>query len=202
LASSKEFRNAIWPLCGHVSAKKKPKWPVKRKCPKKQREKNDLPLSSTFGPRRKAGEGGRYDFHRGIDIPVEKGKYVPVFAISDGYVMIAGTPEAYPDDVLVQIRHSRPGYETLECDDVGCYHSNYMHMDLSTMAAEVGKTVKKGSFLGYVDPFYRNKDGELFPHLHFEIRNGSKFEPRTRWQRDAIHPLQVLPYEEGEIPVI
>lgn len=42
--------NAIWPLSGNSTP--------------------DLPQSSPFGPRLKASEAFRYDFHRGLDLPV------------------------------------------------------------------------------------------------------------------------------------
>ncbi|MEN8219422.1 MAG: hypothetical protein ABFS56_24320 [Pseudomonadota bacterium] len=57
------------------------------------------------------------------------------------------------------------------------------------------EAVEKGQLLGYVNPNYRNNNDELFPHLHFEIRNSPGFDKYSAWQRDAIHPLRVLPYK-------
>ena len=77
----------------------------------------DFPLSSTFGPRQKASEDYRYDFHRGIDIPADCGH--PVYAIADGEVRLAGD-YSYYSDRMVQIRHNKPGG--------GYYYSNYIHL--------------------------------------------------------------------------
>lgn len=65
----------------------------------------DFPLSSTFGPRLKASEACRYDFHRGIDIPVPCD--TPVRAIADGTVRLPGDYDSHTDR-LVQIRHDKP----------------------------------------------------------------------------------------------
>ena len=40
----------------------------------------------------------RYDFHRGVDIPIQVG--TPVVAIDDGTVRIAGSHPAYSDGVV------------------------------------------------------------------------------------------------------
>ena len=40
----------------------------------------------------------RYDFHRGVDIPIPIG--TPLVAIDDGIVRIAGSHQAYSDGVV------------------------------------------------------------------------------------------------------
>ena len=40
----------------------------------------------------------RYDFHRGVDIPIQVG--TPVVAIDNGTVRIAGSDPAYSDGVV------------------------------------------------------------------------------------------------------
>ena len=40
----------------------------------------------------------RYDFHRGVDIPIPIG--TPLVAIDDGTVRIAGSHQAYNDGVV------------------------------------------------------------------------------------------------------
>jgi murein DD-endopeptidase MepM/ murein hydrolase activator NlpD len=62
----------------------------------------DAPLSSTFGPRLKASESFRYDFHRGVDVPTPIGS--AVHAIAEGTVRIAGEHPGY-SDLLVQVVH-------------------------------------------------------------------------------------------------
>ena len=182
-----------WPLCGRISENPPLNWNDTDGCPSQRwgnSDDTDLPLSSTFGPRQKASENFRYDYHRGIDIPTEVG--TPVFAIADGMVMIAGNHSSYSDP-LIQIRHYRPGYSS--CAKVGCYYSNYLH--LGKWVVSVDKPVSKGELIGYSGQAIGG-----FSHLHFEIRNPLSFDYFSSWQRDAIHPLQVLPYSEPSVPTI
>ena len=44
---------------------------------------------------------------------------------------------------------------------------------------------------------YTGASASLFEHLHFEIRNAPAFDTLSRWQRDAINPLGVLPYQDS-----
>lgn len=190
--SSQDFDQVTtWPLCGRISETPPPDWVDG--CPSERwgnSDYTDLPLSSTFGPRQKASDNFRYDFHRGIDIPTAIG--TPIFAIADGIVKKAGYNPAYYD-AIVQIRHYRPGYSS--CHNVGCYYSNYIHLDSWTVSAN--QTVSKGELIGYTGV---NASG--FAHLHFEIRNSPSFDYYSAWQRDAIHPLHVLPYSEPSLPSI
>jgi murein DD-endopeptidase MepM/ murein hydrolase activator NlpD len=232
LASAQEFDpEAIWPLCGHISHFETPSdWdPADPTCPDGETRfdaywegkpdkpeyyygyYNDLPLSSTFGPRRKKSENNRYDYHRGIDIPTDSsGSYefakMPVFAIADGHVrtveekeyQLPGDSKTYTK-YRVHIRHYRPERES--CIDVGCYYSDYMHLYSTAEKLPVGKglniKVDKGEFIGYTG---RSESG--FEHLHFEIRNARSSDPYSGWQRDAIHPLNVLPYISSNKPEI
>lgn len=179
-----------WPLCGHITQAPPPSWQPQDGCPSDrwgQPEVNDAPFSSTFGPRQKASENFRYDFHRGIDIPTESG--TPIFAITDGVVKKAGYDVAYTDP-LVQIRHYRPGHQNKCKGGEGCYVSNYQH--LAQWTVSVGQTVSKGQLIGYT-----GQSSSGFPHLHFEIRDApGTHDAYSAWQRDAIHPLQVLPYPD------
>jgi murein DD-endopeptidase MepM/ murein hydrolase activator NlpD len=194
LASASQFDNlSIWPLCGRISENPPLGWNETDGCPLIRwgnSDYTDLPLSSTFGPRQKASKDYQYDYHRGIDIPTEVG--TPVFAIADGVVMIAGNHSSYSDP-LVQIRHYRPDYSS--CNNVGCYYSNYIHLE--KWVVSTNQSVSKGTLIGYTG---KGVDG--FPHLHFEIRNPLSFDSFSSWQRDAIHPLQVLPYTDPSVPTI
>ncbi len=194
IASSQDFdQTPNWPLCGRISEAPPTGWVETDGCPKERwgnADYTDLPLSSTFGPRQKASEAYRYDYHRGIDIPTPIG--TPVFAIADGIVRIAGNQTAYSDP-LIQIRHYRPGYSS--CKNVGCYYSNYQHLNDWTVS--VKQTVSKGELIGYT-----GVSDSGFAHLHFEIRNSPSFDYYSAWQRDAIHPLHVLPYSDSSVPSI
>ena len=164
---------------------------------------NEHVFSSTFGPRLKASEDLRYDFHRGIDIPCDC--ETPLHAIADGVIRLAGDYSFYSDRV-VQIRHYKPGSggscTNEDGVNTGCYYSNYLHL---TSVAEnpetgqpyqVGDSVQKGDVIAYSgesgieDSGDCNPNGGGFNHLHFEIREGGIN------QRHTIHPLQVLPYPD------
>ena len=122
-------------------------------------------------------------FIRGIDMAAPLN--TPVFAMTGGVVRIAGQHSAYADP-LVAIRHYRPG-SWGDCRPNGCYHSFYLH--LSSWAVSRGEVVKKGQLIGYT-----GESSNGFKHLHFEIRNARPDDPFSSWQRDAVHPLRILPY--------
>jgi hypothetical protein len=168
LAGNSAMADYIWPITGSVP--------------------DDL--SSTFGPRLKASESYRYDFHRGIDIPADC--YTEVRAIADGTVRLSGYYDGVYSDRLVQVRHTKL--------EGGYYYSNYMH--LASASVKEDKEVKQGRIIGYsgesnigdtgaCDPANSN-----FDHLHFEIRDEGLY------QKDAIHPLIYLPYDEATSPQV
>ncbi|MCY3410458.1 MAG: M23 family metallopeptidase [Candidatus Heimdallarchaeota archaeon] len=130
----------------------------------------NFPLSSTFGPRLKASENYRYDYHRGIDIPTPVG--TPVVAIADGLVRLSGNYSYYADTVIqVQHQHMDP--------HIQYFYANYLH--LSEVIVEEGDSVAQGDILGY-------SGTTGFDHLHFEIREGGIY------QQNCTHPLEYLPY--------
>lgn len=129
----------------------------------------DAAISSPYGPRLKASEGFRYDFHQGIDIQTPVGTLIR--AVADGEVRIAGNHSSYQDP-LVQLKHQG-----------GAFYSNYMH--LSSWSVAVGQQVKKGEVIGA-----SGAGDSGFPHLHFEIRAGSV------WRKNCVNPFRFLPYED------
>jgi murein DD-endopeptidase MepM/ murein hydrolase activator NlpD len=182
-----------WPLCGRISEAPPQNWIDSDGCPAERWGNvnfTDWPIASPFGPRPLASENDRYDFHRGIDIAAAEG--TPVFAIADGVVRIAGDHSSYSDP-LVQLRHFRPGQTS--CDNVGCYHSNYMHLTQAVVAVDAA--VNKGDLIGYT-----GSSASGFAHLHFEIRDAPGFDKFSSWQRDCVHPLQVLPYQSAATPTV
>ncbi len=190
MVQAAEFDAAMaWPLCGRISEAPPVGWQESDGCPVDRHgnaDYTDLPLSSTYGPRWLASENRRYDFHRGLDIASSIG--TPVFAITDGVVRIAGTHSSY-EDPLVQLRHYRPGHSS--CTNVGCYHSNYMHMDSVVVA--VDQLVTKGQLIGYT-----GKSKSDFEHLHFEVRDAPAYDVYSNWSRDAVHPLGILPFTSSD----
>lgn len=150
-------------------------------------------LSSTLGPRQKASESYRYDWHRGIDIPAPCG--TPVYAISDGVVNKAGSVNTGYSDRMLQIKHRKPGISPAQY-----YYSNYLHLNsVSTNPAtqqlwKVGDVITKGLQLGTtgdseigLNGICQPGDAGGFDHLHFEIRDGGNLSLH------AVHPLLVFP---------
>lgn len=137
----------------------------------------DYPLNSTFGPRLKLSEEGRYDFHRGIDIPVAM--ETVVCATADGEIFRAGDYPHYSDRIVV-IRHDIDGQR---------YHTYYAHLH-SVMVKE-GDKVKRGQPVAL-----SGKSASGFPHLHMEIRRGSNY------QKNSLHPLSFLAYPDQGGPTI
>ena len=174
--------NILWPLCGRIDYLDSD---IADTCTNRQgAEFNDWPLAYGFGPRLLRTEQDRYDFHRGLDIATEYG--TPIYAVTDGIVRVAGAHSSYMDNLII-LRHYRPG--STSCIPDGCYHSLYMH--LSDWRVQVGDSVKKGQLIGFT-----GSSIGMWPHLHFEIRNASKDDPYSYWQRDSINPLHVLPHPE------
>jgi hypothetical protein len=138
----------------------------------------DGPLSSTFGPRLKASEGDRYDFHRGIDIPAPLG--TAAHAIADGRIRIGGSHPSY-SDMIVQVEHAK--------ESGGLYYSNYIHLSESLVTED--QIVEAGDIIGRT-----GLGASGFPHLHFEIRDEDLF------QQNAINPFTFLPYADISVPTV
>lgn len=176
-----------WPLCGRIAENPPTGWDQSQGCPSVRwgdPDFADYPFSTTFGPRLLVSQNLRYDFHRGIDIPADVG--TPIFAIARGVVRTAGNSSSFSDPV-VQIRHFRPDTWG-SCEPKGCYHSIYLH--LTEWLVSEGEVVEKGQLIGL--------SGETagFGHLHFEIREARPEDPKSSWQRDAVHPLRFMPYND------
>lgn len=144
----------------------------------------DLPQSSPFGPRLKASEGLRYDFHRGIDLPTPIG--TPAYAIADGVVERAGFYPGVYDDLVVQVRTAllfEDGDGTATLREV---YATYLHMLDNTV--HVGDAVERGDLIGHTNASLTE---DAFEHLHFEIRYGGSR------QSNCINPWHLLPYDDG-----
>jgi len=180
-------REFLWPLCGHITQRPPVSWQATDGCPDNRwnEDFSDFPLSSTFGPRQKASESFRYDFHRGIDIPTPSG--TPIFAVKAGLVTRAGNNPQFVD-MGVTLQHYDSN--SIDCDASACIHSLYIHM--SDVVVIEGQQVEKGELLGYSGTTPLGID-----HLHFEIRQSpGQHDPLSAWQRDAVHPFRVLPLQE------
>ena len=138
-------------------------------------------VSNTFGPRWKNSEYGRYDWHRGIDLPCTAG--APVYAAAAGVATIAGVTSAYSDP-LVQLKHAG----TDAAGNPYVYYTNYLHANESLLAVGVGDTVAAGARIGGC-----GKSVSGFYHVHFELREGGLF------QQHCVHPLRLLPWHTQRV---
>jgi hypothetical protein len=189
------------PVAGHDRTV----WPVPRR-----------PLSSPFGPRLKASEGYRYDFHRGIDIPGNRGE--PVVAMAGGEVFRTyregDRSSPYPEaGNVVVLRHRAAVPIPFHGRAFTRYYSLYFHLDAIEvdMATPGGpySSIAAGERLGTLG----QSGTTTFDHLHFEIRIGTTCsreyqiahpdEPCASTfgatpQDPHVNPLRFLPYPETD----
>lgn len=128
-------------------------------------------LSSTFGPRIRQSTQD-YDFHRGIDIHATTGD--AVVAAFDG--TLHGV-RLFPDGGLsVVIDHELPEPVLFHGRPVRAFHTFSMHLDTVTAeisaaaAADEPLKIPAGSVIGTAGESGATTD----PHLHFEVRLGSR----------------------------
>ena len=133
-------------------------------------------ILSPFGPRQKASDGFRHDFHRGIDIPGASGE--PVVAMADGEAYrtyFENDPgRSFPNGGnVVILRHTFDQPYPFHGMDFTTYYSLYLHLDeiLVNTATPGGPygPVSKGVGIGTLG----QTDDTVFDHLHFEIRVGT-----------------------------
>ncbi len=151
---------------------------------------NSTVFSSAFGPRLKASENFRYDFHRGIDIPGNVGD--PVGSIADGVVdavYYEGEEDnPYPNGgTVVVVKHTMDTPFLFHDLAYTEYYSLYMHLD--SVAVEEGKNLSRGEGLGVIG----HTGPTTFDHLHFEIRIGSRCSREYQKQHPDAHCSKVFP---------
>lgn len=129
-------------------------------------------VRSGFGPRRLGSEGGRDDFHLGVDIAGDAGD--PVLAVADGVVTGLVFDAESTSGTLLVVEHVLAA----PVDWAGRTHDKlyavYAHMR-SVDVAE-GDAVTAGQVLGGMGA-EGDADG---PHLHFEARLGTWCTQRWR----------------------
>jgi murein DD-endopeptidase MepM/ murein hydrolase activator NlpD len=120
--------------------------PASRFTPRFQRPLKALKVNSGFGKRR-----GRP--HHGLDLQAHEG--TPIYAAEKGIVVFAGfNIDGYGETVI--LRH------------VGGYATLYAHT--SALRVQVGDRVGKGDCIAYA-----GQSGHASgPHLHFELRDGTR----------------------------
>jgi murein DD-endopeptidase MepM/ murein hydrolase activator NlpD len=115
------------------------------------------PVTSTYGMRRHPILGYRR-MHSGMDFGGGYG--APIYAVTDGLVMIAGRHGGYGN--YVRIAHG------------GGLGSGYGHM--SRIAVAPGQRVVRGQVIGYIG----STGLSTGPHLHYELyRNGAAVNPAS-----------------------
>jgi murein DD-endopeptidase MepM/ murein hydrolase activator NlpD len=110
-------------------------------------------LTSGFGMRRHPLLGYT-KMHTGLDFGAPPG--TPIRAAASGTVEVAGRHGAY--GIAVELRHANK-FETL-----------YAHMSKLAAGVRPGSRVNQGQVIGYVGSTGRSTG----PHLHYEVRVGSK----------------------------
>ena len=132
-------------------------------------------MATSFGPR---VNYRKWDFHDGIDLPAPRG--TPICAARGGQVLYAGDggEDGYSSrHVVLQVDDPADGAEDL--------YLVYLHLD--SYLVNTGDEVILGQQIGTV-----GDDDATYPHLHFEIRKGDRFEI------NSLHPLDYLPYADME----
>jgi murein DD-endopeptidase MepM/ murein hydrolase activator NlpD len=101
--------------------------------------------------------------HKGIDIYAEKG--TPVIAVAAGIILGSYSEPFYGDHIIID--HGRDGKGVT-------VSSRYLHLD--ERIVNKGDRITRGQKIGTL-----GSSGILasYPHLHFEIRVGPKFESRN-----------------------
>lgn len=150
-------------------------------------------INSPFGPRVRASAGSIYEFHPGIDFQADIG--TPVYAAASGTVRLLTddvgctitaanataspcTSQPYPDGGrIVQLDHGNKLY------------TNYLHLSQQAAGLVTGSAVTSGQLIGYTGDTGQTD----FPHLHFEVRDGSYYSTSVK------NPLGYLPWS-GDQP--
>lgn len=143
---------SVFVLAPHVQAEIQLDWPLAH-------EEGETPvISSAFGPRKQMSEGGRYDFHRGLDLPAEIG--TDVFAAASGAVhRVYFEANSSYDSPTVILKHYNGEQK---------YYTWYSHLSWVNPDLERGAEVLQGEKIAEV-----GDEGASYSHLHFELRVGS-----------------------------
>jgi murein DD-endopeptidase MepM/ murein hydrolase activator NlpD len=129
-------------------------------------------ISSPFGPRLKASDANRYDFHRGIDFPGTAGD--SVYAIDDGelYAAYPDGSATYPDGGNVVVISHEVDPFTFQGETVTQMYAVYLHLQDFGAAAQAYLNEGTQSVVAADDVIgTMGQSGDTdFVHLHFEVR--------------------------------
>ncbi|MFN7143072.1 MAG: M23 family metallopeptidase [Myxococcota bacterium] len=124
-----------------------------------------LRVESGFGPRRMPLEDGREDFHLGLDYDAPEG--TPVFAVADGVVARVDAGGESDGNVLY-VEHPLDPPVTWHGATLDRFYAVYGH--LSAFSVSEGDPVATGQLVASVGDTGAARE----PHLHFEIRLGTR----------------------------
>lgn len=186
---------SIWPYSGNAASSNSSlelNWPVNYVEPWTK-------INSPFGPRLKASENNRYDFHRGIDILGSPSD--PVLAMSNGVVFglyeADDANSAYPTSGnVVVLEHTFMSPFVFHGKELSTYYTLYFHLDRFAEELSEGAEVQAGDVIGYI-----GSTGETdTEHLHFEVRLGTscslEAECNTIGFDPHINPMRFLEYPQ------
>lgn len=180
------------------------RWPV---------DQDPRDISSTFGPRLKASEASRPDFHRGIDIRGQLGQ--PVYPILPGkiYKVVAGGESSEGGNV-VTIEHVLPEPIVFHGKNTTRIYSQYAH--LADFGEKANKRLLNPEMEIEISPDeivggLGQSGTTTFNHLHFEIRLETTCSLEYQTENPDIlcaqngfdphvNPLQFLLENDGEGP--
>jgi len=101
-------------------------------------------------------------YHVADDLEIKKGEEnqnVPIYAVSNGKITLAGAVSGYGGLVLLNIANDT-------------HTALYGHMKLNSLKVKAGDSVKAGQELGYLGNGFSNETGGERKHLHFGIYYG------------------------------
>lgn len=101
-------------------------------------------------------------YHAAADLeifPNEKNQSVPVYSITDGQIIYAGSISGYGGIILENLSNTS-------------LTAIYGHVKISSFTVKVGDTISAGTKLGVLGDAFSNETGGERKHLHFGIYKG------------------------------
>lgn len=115
-------------------------------------------------------------YHVADDLEINKGEEnedVPVYAVADGKITLAGPVSGYGGVILLSI-------------DNDLHTALYGHVKLGSLKVKAGDTVRAGQELGYLGNAFSSETGGERKHLHFGVYNGKGIYYRGYEQSETI----------------
>lgn len=159
-------------------------------------------INSPFGPRLKASENNRYDFHRGIDILGTTSD--PVLAMADGTVFRIyedgddNSPYSDSGNVII-LKHTLTSPYYFHHQEIYTYYTLYLHLDRFTNNLTEDAIIHVGDTIGYVGSTGVTDTN----HIHFEVRLGTVCSLESNCNTTGfdphVNPMTFLEYPEKNL---